>query len=704
MAVIGKIRKQSTILLIAIGGAMVLFVLGDLFTSGSTFFAGPNDEVGEIDGKKVSIKEFEMRMAQAVQNRFGGNVDEETRVQLRDQIWDEIVRENVVAPQMEELGLSVSDQELFYVIQNDPQNPILRSYFSNPETGGLYQQFSNPDGTINSDRVIAYFQNVLNGDPSQDENVLQAQQSFQVLKRNLRSSILDEKYASLLGKSIYATSLEIEKKSEESSKSMSISYAAKYFNEMDDSKYEPTESEMKSYYSEHKNEARFKQEEPLRSLQYVTFEVLPTPDDTNRLRTELQEVKKAFQYAEDDTLFVNENSDTPFNLRWTTGENLPMGMNSLVMNASKDSIFGPYRNEDKFELLKVKDFKQAPDSVKASHILLSAEKVDTATARQRLDSLREVIRENDNFAQLASQYSMDGSRTKGGDLGWFAEGQMVPAFSNACFEGEVGDMPIISSQYGMHLIKITDQTDDVKKALVAIVDNMIEPGERTFQDVYAEASSFAINNDNADNFIENGEKYGMTKAPSLRPNDRTLMGIEGSREVVQWAYGAEVGDVSEVFDLQDQYLVALLSEVREEGVLPFDLAKEEVRASVLNQKKADAAKEMVGSEQNLESVSQKWDGIVQQSEPFTFADFTISGIGVEPKVQGTAYTLEPKSVSKPIDGQRAVYVIRLDNTQKVPSSVTRSSIEQRYSRRAGVSAKDAIKENAQIEDNRAQFY
>jgi peptidyl-prolyl cis-trans isomerase D len=697
MAVIGKIRKQSTILLIAIGGAMVLFVLGDLFTSGSTFFAGPNDEVGEIDGKKVSIKEFEMRMAQAVQNRFGGNVDEETRVQLRDQIWDEIVRENVIAPQMEELGLSVSDQELFYVIKNDPQNPILRSYFSNPQTGRLYQQFANPDGTINSDRVIAYFQNVLNGDPSQDENVLQAQQSFQVLKKNLRSSILDEKYASLLGKSIYATSLEIEKKSEESSKSMSISYAAKYFNEMDDSKYEPTESEMKSYYSENKNEARFKQEEPLRSLQYVTFEVLPTADDTNRLRTELEEVKKAFSYAEDDTLFVNENSDTPFNIRWTTGTNLPQGMDSLVMNASKDSIFGPYRNENKFELLKVKDFKQAPDSVKASHILLSAEQVDTATARQRLDSLRTVIRENDNFAQLASQYSMDGSRTKGGDLGWFAEGQMVPAFSN-------GDMPIVASQYGMHLIKITDQTDDVKKALVAIIDNMIEPGERTFQDVYAEASSFAINNNNADKFMENGEKFGIAKAPSVRPNDRTLMGIEGSREIVQWAYGAEVGAVSDVFDLQDQYVVALLSEVREKGILPFDLVKDNVKLAVLNQKKTSAAKEMVENNQDLESIAQKWDGIVQQSEPFTFADFTISGIGVEPKIQGTAYALQPKSVSEPIEGQRAVYVIRLDNTQKVPSSVTRSSIEQRYSRRAGVSAKNAIKENAQIEDNRAQFY
>lgn len=709
MAIIGKIRKQSTVLLIAVGGAMILFVLSDLLGSGGSMFTGPDDKVGEINGTKITYREFEQKVKRAVETRLGGSANNDQIQQLRNQVWEDMIRENTLDRQLDALGLGVSDREIFHTIKNDPQNQILRSYFTDPQTGQLIQRFSNPNGTVNTDAVLSYFQQVLSVDPSEQPEAADAQRSFRFLIDNMRTMGRDSKYGYLISTGLYATNLEIEKADAERGRKHTVQYAMKRYSSMTGDEFTPTESELKKYFNEVKSEARFKQKEPIRSVEYVVFDVIATPGDTQSAYNSLKDMIQPFSYATDDTLFVNENGDTPFNVRWQAGYNLPEDQDTIIMNADTGAVIGPYLNGDKFELSKILDFKTGPDSVKARHILVGFPQegeVDTAEIRNMADSLKTAIREEGaDFGMLAGQFSSDqGSREDGGELDWFTEGKMVKPFNDFCFDNKPGEIGLVTSQFGIHIVEIMDQTPDVKKVLLATVDDFIEPSQQTYQDVYSEANNFALNNKNADDFLENGEMYGSRTAPTVRKGDRNLEGLENSREIIRWIYENEAGDVSQVFDLQGEYVVALITEVREKGQLPFEMAKDVLVKELTNKKKAAKAIEEVKNASTPQEAANNWGVKVETSQTFTFNDFSISGLGVEPKIQGKAFALNSGESAGPIEGNSGVYFITLQMAQDAPGGATRQDVEQPMATNAATRAEQAIKDRASVKDNRIKFY
>ncbi len=687
---------------------MVLFVLSDLLGSGGSMFTGPDDKVGEINGTKITYSEFEQRVKRAVETRLGGSANNDQIQQLRDQVWEELIREHSLDRQMEKLGLSMSDREIFHTIKNDPQNQILRSYFSDPQTGQLIDRFSNPNGTINTDAVLSYFQQVLSVDPDEQPEAADAQRSFRFLINNMRDMGKDRKYGYLISTGLYATSLEIEKADVERGRTHTIEYAVKRYAGMPDDEFEPSESELKKYYNEVKDEARFKQKEAIRSVEYVIFDVVATPADTQSSFDALKEMVQPFSFATDDTLFVNENGDTPFNVSWKAVYNLPEGQDSAIMTADTGTVIGPYLNDDRVEISKILAFKTAPDSVRARHILVGFPQegeVDSAEIRNIADSLKTSIEEGADFGMISRQFSADqSSRDEGGELDWFTEGTMVKPFNDYCFENKTGDMGIVATRFGFHIIEILDQTPDVEKVLLATVDDFIEPSQQTYQSVYSEANSFAIENKSADDFLTNGELYGSRTAPTVRKSDRQLDGIDNSREVVRWIYENEAGDVSKVFDLQGEYMVVLITEAREKGRLPFEIAKDGLITELTNKKKAAKAIEEAGNAATPQEAAQKWGVQVENAEPFTFNDFSIPGLGAEPKVQGKAFRLESGESAGPIEGNSGVFFITLKMSQDAPGGATRQELEQMMGSNAATRAEQAIKERASVKDNRIKFY
>ena len=709
MAVIGKIRKQSTFLLIAIGGAMVLFVLGDLLTGNSVFLTGPDTEVGEINGTKISYAEYEQRLQQALAMQFPTTAPtEQQREQVREQVWADFVRDYAMQPEFNALGIGVSDNEMFDVIKNDPSNPMLRQYFTNPQTGQVYEQFRNQMGMLDADAVINYFKQVLTLDPSSDANAAGARMSYILFKKSLRESLEDEKYNTMLQKGLYVPAIQVEMLEQEKAKQVSFSYALKYYSSLPDSTFEPSESEMKAYYNAHKNDPRFDQEEPSRSLDYVVFNVGATPEDVAQTEAELNEVKDAFINSVDDTLFVNETGDTPFNFRWVKAGDLPASVDSLVMTGEKNAVFGPVKTGNKFALYKIKESKVAPDSAKARHILIQVNGADTSAARGTIDSLKAAIQGGADFAELAQTYSADpGSASNGGDLGWFTEGQMVKPFNDAAFEGKAGDMKIVLTQFGYHLIEVQEQTAPVQKVYVAIVDNVVEPSEATYQAVYGKASTFRTENKDGGEAYENAaDEFGLMQAPGVRAADRTLMGLENSRQIVRWAFEAELGEVSTVFDLGDQYVVARLVEVREKGLLPFEQVKDIVRTEVLKEKKAEQIMKDLAGVSSLEEAASAMGGMaIQQVPALTFDAFSIPGIGSEPELIGKIFTVEAGKMSVPLAGDNGVYVVQVNNYVDVPADGTaRTQLERNYASRVAFEASQAVREKAGIEDKRASFY
>lgn len=697
MAVISKIRNRSALLITVIGVAMGLFVLGDLLGSGSGLFQQQETNIAEIRGKKISFQEFEAM----VQKEIGSEtVDERGREQVRQRVWDILLQENIMFEEYDELGLSVSPEELFEQVKMSSRNSIMAQYFTNPQTGQIYEQFRDPvTGGLNTTNVLSYIKQVLQSDQAE---------SWLPVERAIKIDRLSRKYSNLIRKGLEPTPTAVQKELTTRSKKVTFQWVGINYASVEDSEVEVSDSDLKKYYNEHKDEERFQQKETTRGIEYLVFNVEPTAKDVASLREEMLDLKSDFATADNDTTFVNDYADTPFNIRFFRKGQLPEEIDSLAFEVEKDTVFGPFEDNNFFKLSKVIGSKISSDSARARHILLEVTEGDTAATLALADSLKQVIKANNNFAQLALQYSIDkASAEKGGDLDWFTEGRMVKPFNDAVFEGEEGDMPIVTSQFGVHLIEIQEKTKEVEKVLVATVNREIRPSKNTYDAVFNEASKFSINNNTVEKFRTEGGNMGIQTAAYIKEGDKTLGRLESPRPLIRWAYEAEKGNVSEPFEMDQKFVVAALTNIRPEGTLPFDEVKEQILTDVLNKKKAEYLISQIEGQNSLEQIANTWNSEVKSASEVTFANFTIGGMGPEGAVIGTLFSIEPNVVSQPIEGNRGVYVVKVINVvednlltaENVEADLTRS-----YVSRVDFETFNALKEKANIEDNRAKFY
>lgn len=702
MAAIGNIRKHSTLLIVVVGLAMLLFILGDLVGGNSIFFQqSQNAEVGEINGHKISAQEFELAIGQAKRAR-GGQANQITEEQYRQLVWEQMVRKYAIEPEYEALGLSVTDEEVYDMIKNNPNNPLLRNFFSDPNTGQVYQQFTSPLGGISSEAVSQYLANIYN---NEDEQAVTARNIWEDYMKNIKSGMADQKYNSMISQAIYTPADLAMAYAVNTENKVSFQYVAKMYSAIPDEQVTYTDADIQAYYNQHKNENRFQQKDDVRSLDYVMIPVVPSENDIENAELGLADMKNAFANSTDDTLFVRENADSPI-IRYFKSNELPGMSDSMMFNSPTNTVYGPMRNGNFFALYKVKDVKTAPDSVRASHILIPVTE-DSASAIILADSLFTAAKRGGDFAELAKEYSTDGSAANGGDLNWFTEGRMVPEFNDACFNGSTGDIVKVTTQFGIHIIKITDQTAPVQKSLIAVLDSQIEASKATFNDAYAEATKIAVGSSTEDEFNEAGAAYAVRSALSVRAADQNIQGIPNSRQVVKWAYEANEGDISEVFSLEDQFIVARVKSVVSAGTMPLTMVKSMIEQSVKNEKKAEIITSEFAGKSDLNALAQQTNTTVLSVDGLAFNDPSIPGLGQEQKLQGTAFALNVGEVSSPIEGTRGVYVIKITYKGDQPiNDLTTYKLQSETRERStkGYQVSNALRESSDITDNRAILY
>ena len=371
-------------------------------------------------------------------------------------------------------------------------------------------------------------------------------------------------------------------------KAASIRFVRLDYNTIPDSTVKVEDSDLSDYYSNNKN--KYKQAETIRKIEYVTFDVTPSNDDREAVTNWINEKTAEFRQSTNDQLFVNQNSDSPSDSTYHAKGTLAQAIDTALFNAPVGTVVGPFQDGNSLKLAKLTGTKMISDSVKARHILLKIENGDTAKAVATADSLKNAIKKGSKFEALASQFSQDpGSAIKGGDLGWFRPGMMVPEFNDACFNGNKGDMPVVTSQFGVHLIQIMDKGAASRQIQVAVVERKIEASQKTFDNLYNKANEFASRNNSGEAFDSSIIKQGLNKriADNVRENDKSIPGLDQPRELVRWAYTAKEDDVSKVFTLGDKYVVAHLTEIRDKGFLPLDVVKDQVTVEVRKQKKGE---------------------------------------------------------------------------------------------------------------------
>lgn len=694
--VIGKIREQSTLLLILIGGAMLAFILGDLINSGGFLLNGSATQVGEIAGTAIEGRTFEERVQQSIDNYKSQTgqttIDNATTDQLRDQTWQQMVRDIVLGEEMDAAGVHVSTEELFDMVQGNNPHPQVVQAFTNPQTGQFDQA-----------QVIAFLKK-METDEEMKTRWIAFEKDIQKLRRV-------EKYNNLIKKGLYITKVEAESDLLAKSQPATVKFVLKRYTSVSDSTIQVSDADLKKYYNA--NKSKYEQDAS-RDVEFVSFRVDPSQEDFEQVKNWAERLKPEFESSENDTLLINRESDVRFNARWLAKGELGGAIDSLMFAAEKGYVEGPYLEGQTFRMAKLIGVKTAPDSVEARHILLRPETFGSVEkAKAAADSLKEVIEKGGDFAAIASQKSEDpGSGAKGGDLGWFKEGQMVPSFNDACFDGKKGDLVVVRSQFGFHIIEVMDQKGKTEKRAVAFIDRQVDASTKTFQMVYGTADEFARSITSIASFDQEIASRGLNKriASNLKENDKTIAGLENPRELIRWAYKSEKGDISKVFELGNTFVVAALTAVHEEGFTAMEEIKDEIEAGAIQEKKAAKFMEEFDAARagDIQSIADKMNLPVEVKENVLFSSAAITGLGREPALIGTISGMETGDISKPVKGEQGVYVVYLESRAQASAQNNLANNERMLnsalSSRVDFEVYEALKEKAEIVDNRAKFF
>lgn len=702
MSILERIRNRSGLLIGFVGVALGLFVIQGLLESRGNFSAASTD-VGEIKGEKISIKYFESRVEENVGNYKINSqtetVDNNTMDMLREQTWNQLVQEVLMNEAYEKLGINVTPDEIFEMVQGKDPHPSIKSapIFVNQQTG----QFDRT--------MVINFLKSISQDPESEQ-----MKRWLAFEEGILKERLTQKFNGLIKGGVYVNSLEAKELFTSRNNTIDIKFAGLSYASMPDSTVKLSDDDLKKYFD--KNISKYKNKERSRKLEFVVFDIFPSADDSANALKWANDQVEPFRTATNDSAFVASNSDAGYDSTFKGRGQLPAPVEDLLFNAEKGTTAGPVSDNGSYKIYKLSAVKEdGPLQMKASHILFKVENGDTAAAVKKANEIMAEIRKGASFEAMAAQYGTDGTAQRGGDLGWFQDGQMVPEFNEAVKRGKKGDMSVVKTQFGPHIVKVTENASR-RQVQVVTVERKIEAGSKTVQAAYNIAQQFAANSRTAEDFDKNATEKNYTKrlAELVKENDRTLPGIENSREAVRWAFREEAsrGDVSEVFEAGDKFVVAVLREMREKDKASFEDVKTQVAQDALKDKKAELITEKINAAlaQTKDPVALATQlGTVANDAPNqTFENANIPYIGMDRVILGTAFGMKANVLSAPVKGDNGVYVLMVTkvNDVKAPADmkVFKDELINPLKSRSEFEAFNALKEISDVKDNRFRFY
>ncbi len=702
MALIGTLRnKMGTWVVVFVFVAIAAFILGDLFSGNSSILNWGEKNVGEIGGREISIDEYQAAIRERESNyflQFGREAGEREMTSLRQQAWDLLIARHAIQAQFAKVGVEVTDDEVWDMIQGKNVDENVRQAFTNQETG----QFD-------PNKVVTYLGQLKNMPEGAEARV-----RWELFQRDLKPSRERIKYENLLIKSGYITTAEAEREYHLQTDVAEIKYAYVPYYAVSDSAVSVSDDDLKDYYN--KNIEKYKTEES-RDIKYVTFPITPSKDDSLDVREDLNRALTEFRNSQEDSLYANSNSDGQNPYTKYTKSTLPPFISPDSLKQGR--VLGPYLDNGVYKVVKVsRIFGDTVSAARARHILIKWTDTTDAAKKQAKDKAEAIlkdIRGGADFAAKAREFGTDGTSSRGGDLGWFSSGQMVKPFETAVFAASrKGLLPsVVETDFGYHIIDVTETKDNTAYQL-AMVEREIVPGDPTVTEAFRKAETFAADISSINAFEEKAKQQGyqVQEAKNILAGDRRIGTVGEARQVIQWLFrDASKGDVSQVFDLDDQNVVAVMTGEVDKGYKRFESVKEEILPSVRNEAKGKIIIEKLSKAKGtLEEVAKSFgtDANVYSSSDLKLSSNALPTVGFDPQAVGLAFSLENGKRSAPAAGENGAIIIELQNKTLAPSVADYSSyktqLEQSNVNRNSIGISEAIKENSNIIDKRYKFY
>ncbi|MEN9386055.1 MAG: Peptidylprolyl isomerase [Bacteroidota bacterium] len=705
MALITKIREKSGIAAAAIAISLVLFLVGaDIFQGKSSLFGSNSQEVGEIAGESIMIQDFQKKVEEATANytaQTGKGPSEQEAASIRDQVWNQFILDIAYKKEFDALGLKVSEEELIDMVQGNYIHPSVRQQFTNPQTGQFDKTF-----------VIQFLKN-LKTMPAQQ------QQAWAAFEKSISQDRIRSKYENLLRLSNYVTQADAAKEYQSQNAKFNARFLFVPFFSVPDTTIKVTDAQLEEYLAKHKDQFKGTN---TRSIQYATFPVIPTKQDTVEFYNQIKKLAKDLAVAPNDSAFAMLNSDvrTPYLLPYAE---IPAAVKTMLPTFQVGGIYGPFKEGLTYSIYKYGGVKKdSLFTMRASHILITpANKSDSAKAqaKQRAEAILTQIKGGGSFETLAQMNGMDGTAQNGGDLGYFKNnGAMVKSFEKALFGfNGTGLMPgVIETEFGYHIVKVTDAKSNTSYKLAAI-NKTIAPTQATLDKVFTQADAFANANGTLAAFevaLKKDKSIIMMRADRLQENSSAVNNLANAREIVRWAFdeNTAVGDGSKkVFEQDNQYIVAYLTGKTDKDNVKVDDYRIELTALVRNQLKGEQiSKKLAGIKGTLEQIAQKYGAgaLVETVQDQTLAGGMLNTAGPDAIALGRIAGLKNGKRSSVFVGDNGVFIAEKTGGVAAPAladySQYKNQLQMMGVQRSSFYINEAIKENAKIVDKRYKFY
>lgn len=676
MASLNTLRtKFGVVLSIIIALALLAFILSLKTEMG---FSGNDPRVGVIDGQKINYSEYYDQYELIKSQNNIQESDEQQSAMLANAVWQSLIAKYVLTPGFDRLGIRVTEPERMAMASGQQPSQTFYSAFADPRTG-----------QYDVDAISQFL--------AQAETNPQAAQMWAQLNEQARLEREMQKFFGLIKGGAFVNSLEVAQGVKSANETFSGKWIGKKYSSVPDSLISVSSSDLKNYYNSHKDQ--FKQT-PSRTLSYVVFEVSPTDDDLLALEKNATEVGKNFAAAEDVKSFVRANRNGKIAESYVTGAQLSDEEAKALMAGQ---MYGPVLKNNEWTMARVLDSKMAPDSIGIRHIVLPY------TQEALADSLLTALRKGGDFAAAAAQYSVyDATAANGGEVGVMPFSAFTGEFAEALADAKKGDIVKIASGDAIQLMQVYRADKPTKHIQVASITYPVEASAATRRDIHNQAGSFMVNaKGSSEAFADAASEAAVTpRVATLTQGDRTIRGLEDSRDVARWAYGAKKGDVSEIFSVGKDYAIAMLTEIDDNDYASLQKVAAQIRAQVLRDKKYEyILKELSGS--TLADQAASLGSEVGDFSDVTFGSYYIDGIGMEPRLVGAIASSEKGALSAPVKGMSGLYVFEVndiatsdkqtDEGEKVRAQAMAEGMAQQF-------AIPAIQQMAEIQDLRGEYF
>lgn len=705
MSIIQSIRDRAAWIVVgAIALSLIAFIVQDALGRKSSLF-GSSSSIGSVNGTKISREDFQKKI-DFYSKQNNGQIQQS---QLVTGVWDMMVQQTIMDEQYKELGIDVTSNELGDILFGDNPPDWMKQAFTNKETGlfdanAAKKQFGDlkkrADDPQVQDLNTAYI------DPAVEQGKM-------------------DKYRSLISGAIYIPKWMGEKLNADGNTIASASYVYVPYTSIADSAIKVSNDEIAAYINKHPKQ--FERNEETRTISYVSFNAAATAADSTEVKNQLNLQRNEFAAATDMKSFLSvKGSQMEYYDSYIGRKDIKQAssITDSLLATPAGSFYGPYDDNGNIVLARIISTRTIPDSASVRHILVATHQrdqqgnlfrmIDDSTAIHRLDSAIALIKAGKSWDSVCVKYSDDpGSKNTGGVYKDFATGQMDEAFNDFAFTGAVGQSKTVHTQYGYHYVEILSQKGSQAGYKIAYLAKPVVPSSETENNASNAAAAFASKSHSAKEFNDNAAKEKLTVLPAMefKKMDYQVQGLGESRELIKWAYENNAGAVSEPMNIGDKYVVALITAINNKGVASAESAKMSVEPLVKSEKKAQIIINTRIKGSTLEDIARNAGVAVKNADSTSFAAYSFGEDGgAEPKVIGVIFNKQIQGkVSSPIAGNTGVYVIKglsISAASNLGSNAEslRAQLAQALKQQAGYQIINTLKDAADIDDNRSEFY